>query len=161
AELVDPTMDGLVTLRFRGWQDRNNNNIIDPEECAGDWIEYNFIIKAELVLDCPDDMTVSACLTQTDVDQAFQDWLDEFTFTGGQTPIPVIDTMGPPLACGGSTTVIWLVTCDCEPDATCSATFTVSPDIEGPDLSGCDPADLDATHECSGSVGNDAAAVIW
>jgi hypothetical protein len=39
ASLVDPSLPGSMTLRWRPWVDANNDNIVDASECAGDWIE--------------------------------------------------------------------------------------------------------------------------
>ncbi len=141
ATLVDPTMDGTLVMRFRAWLDLNSNNTVDPGECAGDWVEYTFILKADVIMTCANDTTVAACQDQATVDQAFTDWLTTTTFTGGKNPALMDDNSGAPDACGGFTTVIWTVTSDCEADVTCSATFTVTEDDIDPTFT--IPADID------------------
>ncbi|MEZ5031033.1 MAG: DUF5011 domain-containing protein [Saprospiraceae bacterium] len=140
--LIDPSMDGSLVMRFRAWLDLNSNNQIDPGECAGDWIEYTFIIKAEVNLTCANDTTAAACQDQATIDQAFADWLTTASFTGGKNPVLSHDNPPAPAACGGTTVVTWTVTSDCEADVTCTATFTVTEDDEDPVLT-C-PADLSA-----------------
>ena len=140
--LIDPSMDGSLVMRFRAWLDLNSNNQIDPGECAGDWIEYTFIIKAEVNLTCANDTTAAACQDQATIDQAFADWLTTASFTGGKNPVLSHDNPPAPDACGGTTVVTWTVTSDCEADVTCTATFTVTEDDEDPVLT-C-PADLSA-----------------
>ncbi|MCK6695360.1 MAG: hypothetical protein L6Q97_25070, partial [Thermoanaerobaculia bacterium] len=80
----------------------------------------------EVSLTPPMDLTVAACQTQTEVDMAFAAWLTGVTTSGGCNPDLSDDNEGAPAACGGSTTVTWTVTSDCENDVTASATFTVS-----------------------------------
>ncbi len=65
-------------------------------------------------------------------------------------------------ACGstGLLTVTYTVTDECSNTSTISGTFTIEDNVS-PDLSGCDPAQLDATHECDGPAGNEAAAAAW
>ncbi|MBK7342087.1 MAG: hypothetical protein IPJ06_02570 [Saprospiraceae bacterium] len=145
ASLIDPTMDGTIVMRFRAWLDLNSNNSIDPGECAGDWAEYTFTLKADVILTCANDTTVAACQDQATVDQAFADWLTTTTFTGGKNPVLTDNNTGAPDACGGNTMVTWTVTSDCEPDVTCTATGTVTEDDEDPVLT-C-PADL--TAQCN------------
>jgi hypothetical protein len=132
AALIDPYTDGTLVMRFRAWTDANDNNVVDPQECVGDWIEYTITIRAEIELTCAVDQTEVACQDQAAIDAAFDLWLLTTTFTGGENPVMTNDNTGAPDACGGSTIVTWTVTSDCEADVTCSATFTVTPDNTDP-----------------------------
>ena len=43
--LVDPTMPGQMVIRFRAWVDEPaTNDLLDPTECAGDWVQYTVTI---------------------------------------------------------------------------------------------------------------------
>ncbi len=44
ATLTNPAMSGTLVLRFRVWADANSDNMVDPEECAGDWIQYTITV---------------------------------------------------------------------------------------------------------------------
>jgi len=44
--LVDPTMPGQMVIRFRAWVDEPSvNDLLDPTECAGDWVQYTVTIR--------------------------------------------------------------------------------------------------------------------
>jgi len=79
-----------------------------------------------VVLTCPDDLTVDPCLTPGQINGLFSGWLAEVQWGGGCNASISDDNTGAPPKCGGSTTVTWTVTSDCEDDVTCSATFTVT-----------------------------------
>ncbi|MBL7795651.1 MAG: right-handed parallel beta-helix repeat-containing protein, partial [Saprospiraceae bacterium] len=105
----------------------------------------------DVTISCPEDATEAACQTQGAIDEAFANWLESFGFTGGCGAEGSFDSEEPPLtggsvqarasdippgpiapdACGGSTTVTYRVTSDCEDDVLCTKTFTVTtaPDI--------------------------------
>ena len=44
-DLVNTSLQGTATVRWRTWLDSNNNNIVDNNECAGDWVVYNVILN--------------------------------------------------------------------------------------------------------------------
>jgi parallel beta-helix repeat protein len=90
----------------------------------------------DVTLSCPDDLTVAACQTQTAVDEAFADWLDGVSFSGGcgATIARSPETPEAPDACGGSVSVTWTVTSDCETPVPCTKTFTVTADETKPTL---------------------------
>ncbi|MBK9107815.1 MAG: T9SS type A sorting domain-containing protein [Saprospiraceae bacterium] len=79
-----------------------------------------------VVLTCPSNQTEAACQTQTAIDNAFTNWLNSATFSGGCNAAISNNGGAAPSACGGSTTVIWTVTSSCTTPVTCSAVFTVS-----------------------------------
>ena len=97
----------------------------------------------DVTLNCPADMTVAACQTQTAVDNAFADWLGSVSNSGGCNSVLTRDPVTPtaPLACGGFTTVTWTVTSDCEMPVICTKTFTVTADETNPTF----PAPADVT----------------
>jgi uncharacterized protein YdbL (DUF1318 family) len=110
-----------------------------------------------VVLTCPADLTVAECQTQGDINLAFTNWLATVTNTGGCNAVISDDNTGAPLACGGSTTVSWTVTSDCESPITCSATFTVT---DAPAVVLTCPADL-TVAECQTQGDIDLAFTNW
>ncbi len=77
-------------------------------------------------LTCPDDVTEAACQTQAEIDTKYAVWLASASAMGGCNAIFTNNSTGAPNACGGASTVTFTVSSDCEPDAVCSATFTVT-----------------------------------
>ncbi|MBK6825063.1 MAG: hypothetical protein IPG87_19585, partial [Saprospiraceae bacterium] len=77
-------------------------------------------------LTCPNDTTLIACQTQGAVNAAFDAWLETVQVSGGCYTELTDDNSGPPDACGGSKTVTFTATSDCEDDQVCMATFTVT-----------------------------------
>ncbi|MCE4566299.1 T9SS type A sorting domain-containing protein [Maribellus sp. CM-23] len=111
-------------------------------------------------------ITVESCLSQTEIETDFLNWLDTVFFVhGGTDPLDTIykvdgiivdlDTINEPDKCGGSITIEMIVSDYCELSDTCFATFTVPTpehvDVVGPGMvnkSSCDFADqvdLDTT----------------
>jgi hypothetical protein len=113
----------------------------------------------EVELNCPDDVTLNACTSQSAVDAAFSAWLASFTFTGGcGTPEASFDDeYTAPSACGGSVTVTYRVASDCEPDKTCARTFAVT---AAPTLSVSCPVAV-TIPSCSTQATVDAAFADW
>ncbi|MBK9107816.1 MAG: hypothetical protein IPM92_05390 [Saprospiraceae bacterium] len=135
----------LTTVSFSGGCNATltNNSMGAPPACGGSttvtWTvtsscEANVTCSAVftvtdapvVVLTCPSNQTVAACLTQTAVDAAYATWLTTVSFSGGCNAAISNNSMGAPPACGGSTTVTWTVTSTCETSVTCSAVFTVT-----------------------------------
>ncbi|MFN0015041.1 MAG: hypothetical protein ACKVU2_10870, partial [Saprospiraceae bacterium] len=97
-------------------------------DCASDaTCDRTFTVTAAppVTLICPDNTIEAACQTQMAIDMKFTDWLATVSYGSGCHPSISNDNTGAPKACGGSTTVTWTVTSDCEKPATCSATFSV------------------------------------
>lgn len=46
ASLVDPTLPGSVTIRFRAYVDADGSDDYNDGECAGDWVQYTININA-------------------------------------------------------------------------------------------------------------------
>ena len=78
-------------------------------------------------LNVPADKSDAACAyaNQAAVDAAFSTWLGLVTYGGGCNAAISNNNTGAPDFCGGTTTVEWTVTSDCEDDVKDSATFTV------------------------------------
>ncbi|MBK7233689.1 MAG: hypothetical protein IPH93_15865 [Saprospiraceae bacterium] len=77
------------------------------------------------MLTCPPDQTVMACQSQSEIDIKSNDWLGDAMVNGGCNTMLTNSGGTPPDACGGSATVTFTASSDCEADVTCTATFTV------------------------------------
>jgi hypothetical protein len=73
----------------------------------------------------PGDLFMPACQTQQTIDAAYTAWLNA-SFNGGCNGVITNNSTGAPSANGGSVTVTWTVTSDCESPVTSSSTFTVT-----------------------------------
>ncbi|MFZ1424449.1 MAG: HYR domain-containing protein [Saprospiraceae bacterium] len=94
-----------------------------PKTCSA---IFTVSAPASIVLNCPANQTEIACQTQTAIDTKFATWLATANFSGGCNAAISNNNTGAPLACGGTVTVTFTVTSSCEPNKTCSATFSVS-----------------------------------
>nr|WP_319999535.1 gliding motility-associated C-terminal domain-containing protein [uncultured Draconibacterium sp.] len=103
-------------------------NYIVADDCGTESCSSTFSVAASPVvaLNAPEAETIAACTSQEDVNTAFTNWLTEVSYSGGCNTTIDNDNTGAPAACGGSTTVTWTVSSDCEDDVTASATFTVT-----------------------------------
>ncbi|MBK8955441.1 MAG: hypothetical protein IPM34_07795 [Saprospiraceae bacterium] len=110
-----------------------------------------------VVLTCPGNQTEAACQTQAAIDNAFATWLTTVSFSGGCNATLSNNNTGAPPACGGSTTVTWTVTSSCEPNVTCSATFTVT---DAPVVVLTCPANQ-TVAACQTQAAVDAAYTAW
>ncbi|WP_037374298.1 HYR-like domain-containing protein, partial [Salinimicrobium xinjiangense] len=89
------------------------------------------------VFNCPTDVIEESCQSQADIDLAFGDFLDDFYASGGWNSSvewfvdgqsvgmtkPGLDLA--PDECGGSVTIGYTITDDCNEPYSCEATFTV------------------------------------
>ena len=117
-----------------------------------------FTIAAPTVsLTPPVDQTETSCQTQANIDGAFGTWMQNVSGPGGCNTVIINDNVGPPSNCGGSTTVTWMVTSDCEPDSSASATFTVE---SAPLVVLTPPVDATETS-CQTQSDVDAAFTLW
>jgi hypothetical protein len=113
-------------------------------------------VTSEII--CGTDVTVPACATQGEVDQAYSDFLASTTASGGCDGVLTNDgPVDPPALCGGSVVVTWTYTSTCDPDLTCTLTFTVTGDDQFPAIS---PEASSLTVECDGS-GNLTEMYDW
>ncbi|UEG49509.1 T9SS type A sorting domain-containing protein [Ferruginibacter lapsinanis] len=80
-----------------------------------------------VVPNCPINVVMPICATQQQIDQAFSDWLNSFSFSGGTNASSSRSPLNPtaPPLCGGTTEVTWTITSTCEPPVVCTRTFTV------------------------------------
>ncbi|MEZ4932296.1 MAG: hypothetical protein R2788_09275 [Saprospiraceae bacterium] len=92
--------------------------------CSAD---FTVTAAPAVMVTCPMDQTEISCQTQAAVDAALLlGWLLSLQ-VADVTPMVSNDNTGAPDACmGGTTTVTWTVSSDCEADVTCSADFTVT-----------------------------------
>ena len=101
-----------------------NDNTGAPAACGGSttvtWTaastcESNVIKSATftvptapaVVLNVPANYTGTTCMSQTEVNNAFTNWLAQASTTGGCNVVLTNNNTGAPAACGGSTTVTW------------------------------------------------------
>ncbi|WP_346861882.1 HYR domain-containing protein [uncultured Draconibacterium sp.] len=109
-----------------------------------------------LVVSCPPDTTVIGC-SAAEVQNIFDAWIDSFTYTGGcNVSASDLTIYTPPVTCGGTLRVDFVVSDECGQADSCSAEFTV----EAPPLSIQVPKDtlLDA---CSNQLDVDIAFASW
>ena len=94
----------------------------------------------------PSDTTLSTCLTQAQVDNAFVNWLANFAAAGGCLSTNTdLTTLAAPPFCGGALTVTFDANDACGQAASCAATFTLP---DAPILSVNCPANI-ATLLCA------------
>ena len=89
-----------------------------------------FVNPPALVLACPDILVYNSCLTQTDVDFAFFDWLNDAEWSGGCDPTMHHDHTEPPSNCGGEVTVTFTLSDNCGQELECISTFEVAENTE-------------------------------
>lgn len=95
-----------------------------PQTCTATFTVEN---SPPVIITCATNETIPACLTQAEVDERFRNWLNTTSFTGGCNGILANNGATAPNACGGTTSVSFTVTSDCETPKTCTATITVTP----------------------------------
>ncbi|MGB5024661.1 MAG: HYR domain-containing protein [Saprospiraceae bacterium] len=135
----------LNTVTFSGGCNASisNNNVGAPQACGGSTTvtftvtstceapksctaTFTVTTAPAVVLTCPNNVTENACQTQSQINTKFNNWLATVSTSGGCNPVLTNNNVGAPQACGGSTTVTFTVTSDCESAKTCSAIFTVT-----------------------------------
>ncbi|MEX2350637.1 MAG: hypothetical protein WD554_07130, partial [Flavobacteriaceae bacterium] len=129
--------------------------------------EYEVIevIPPVIVVDCPADEEITACLSQAAIDQALSDWFADFTYSGGQGNLDAVYEVGGQVidintytlptftpCTGGSITVTLTVTDECEQEETCSSTFSVAGDDEAPTLVGTVPSGQTDMNLCFADI---------
>ncbi len=124
-----------------------NNNTGAPSACGGSTTvtftytsscapttttcQATFTVAAAptVVLTCPTPTTASACLTQTQLDAAYNAWLASATASGGCSGVLTNNSVGAPSICSATAvtrTVTFTYTSNCAPTTTtCTSTFTV------------------------------------
>ena len=124
-----------------------NNNTGAPSACGGSTTvtftytsscapttttcQATFTVAAAppVVLTCPTPTTASACLTQSQLDAAYNAWLASATASGGCNGVLTNNSPGAPSICSATAvvrTVVFTYTSSCAPTTTtCTSTFTV------------------------------------
>ena len=102
----------------------------DPETGCTNTCSFfiNVSVPPELIAECPDDVIISSCTSQNDINNAFELWLNGFVFSGGCDEITEhgLDGLLPPNSCGGEITVFYTVNDSCGQQAQCTANFHVT-----------------------------------
>lgn len=83
------------------------------------------VLPSMVNLQCPSNQTEEAGQTQSEIDIKFANWLSTVYQNGGCKPSLSNDNKGAPPHTGGTTTVTFTVTSDCQPPVSCSALFSV------------------------------------
>ncbi|MBI5914055.1 MAG: hypothetical protein HY842_01655 [Bacteroidetes bacterium] len=100
-----------------------NSNCEPPVTCAA---TFTVLQPDPIILTCPSPSTQPYLQTQAFIDAQFAAWLATASASGGCNGQLGNNNAGAPSACGGSTTVTFFYTSDCQPFvATCSQTFNV------------------------------------
>ena len=141
--VAPPFCGGSTTVTFMV---RNTIGCYDPVTCT-----RTFTVKPTLppVLICPDNRTEPACLSQAEVDNRFQAWLNEFKVDLTQScPGTVgrfLTTPRAPGKCGGIVSVTFVATTPngCATNS-CTRTFEVLPDNIAP-MGTCPPSQTGLT----------------
>src|SRR4029079_13793287 len=148
------TSQSVINAKFTAWVAKvtatggchtvlTNNATTAPNACTGGtatvtWTATSdcdtktcsrtFTVTAApaLVLNCQTDTTVAACTSQSVINAKFTAWVAKVTATGGCHTVLTNNSTTAPNACtGGTATVTWTATSDCD-TKTCSRTFTVT-----------------------------------
>ncbi|HNA65825.1 MAG TPA: T9SS type A sorting domain-containing protein, partial [Saprospiraceae bacterium] len=106
-----------------------------PKTCSA---SFTITPSPTLVLNCPRSVTEDACQPQTVIDRKFDEWKKSAQFTGGCNGVMTSSGGKAPDACGGTVSVTFTASSDCELQKTCSASFTV---IQAPKVQLQCPAD--------------------
>lgn len=96
--------------------------------CGSETCSATFTVEAapEVLLVCPVATTSAACLSQSAIETAYNNWLASVSATGGcNTSISNVHDAAPDKCTGGTATAIFTASSTCQGDVTCSSTFTV------------------------------------
>jgi hypothetical protein len=93
---------------------------------TADWTYTYTINPSPVVLSCPEDITVSANMSQSAINAALNNWLNSASVSGGCNATIMNSGGSAPDRCtGGTLIVVFTVTSDCESASSCTQTFTV------------------------------------
>ena len=163
-----------ITYMVNGMVVENLSGLTAPDACGGSVIvEVDVIDACEVtaegsasfaVAEAPpmvftliENIQAEACLSQAEVDAAYAAWHEALSFSGGCGLNPVITIPPAPDFCGGSATVNWNVSSDCEDPIIGSATFFLP---DAPDVELITPSNL-TTDACMDQTDIDAAFALW
>ncbi len=82
--------------------------------------------ESALVITCPANLTVPSCQSQSTIDTLFMNWKNSVSITGGCNGVITNSNGTAPNVCGGSTTITFTASSECEPPKTCNASFNVA-----------------------------------
>ena len=97
----------------------------DANDCeASETVEITS--NDELTVTCPADYNAGDCASQTDITNAFNTWIAQFTTSGGTNPTAT-DLSGytAPSYCGGTITITYTATDECNASKSCTSSFIV------------------------------------
>ena len=99
-----------------------------PKTCTR---TFAITAASAVTLTCPQNVNlVGGQLTPAELAVIYDDWLTSVTYGGGCNASISNNSQGAPNNCGGTSTVTFTVTSDCEGPKQCTATFSVSPCID-------------------------------
>ncbi|MEE9371803.1 MAG: SdrD B-like domain-containing protein [Saprospiraceae bacterium] len=132
---------GNVTVTFTVTDD------CDTKSCTA---TFSVDAPAPLIVSCPGDVRITACTSQDEINNQFNNWLSSFNFSGGCNAFTLSDGLPtPPNVCdGGVVEFEYIVVDDCGTKS-CSSRFTVPSAEDRLELIGV-PAD--ATVSCNDDV---------
>ncbi|MGQ7870108.1 hypothetical protein, partial [Sunxiuqinia sp. sy24] len=137
-----------VNIRTKTSGSSDQANVVD---FPGPPIQLN-ITSDPPIADCPGDTTLE-CATNAEITQAYTDWKNGFSFSGGNPPVVVTSGAFPSLPadpkCDGfSLDYKYVVQDSCGRVDSCTASFDVIADTTPPSIT----CPSDATVECTGST---------
>ncbi len=153
----------------------NNAPSIAPPRCGGSvtvtWtansdceLQYQrsstFTVTAApiLTITCPNNRTATSCQSQADINSAFAAWKAAFKFMGGcGTTATDLSGYNAPPACGGSVTITYTASDNCNQTQSCTKTFTVQ---QAPTLTISCPNDK-VENSCQTQAVIDASFTAW
>ncbi|WP_211217375.1 malectin domain-containing carbohydrate-binding protein, partial [Neolewinella persica] len=148
---VDYCQTGTATRQYTVFIDENSNGTFDTGEDSETCTQTLNIVYTPITVTSPDPVSLGSCLVQADINDAFQDFLDEFSVTGGcNTMDAFVAAYTAPDRCGGTTTVQYTYSDDCTTPVTTAVEFSVAVDAELPIISttdiggdlGCNPTTI-------------------
>ena len=88
----------------------------------------------EVILTCPNDTLIESCITQADLNTAFDEWMARVSLSGSDSMIYNDWDKNYPDACGDTISVHFYVNDECANPASCDATFRFPGDKTAPEL---------------------------
>uniref|UniRef100_UPI0025DDBD36 hypothetical protein n=1 Tax=uncultured Draconibacterium sp. TaxID=1573823 RepID=UPI0025DDBD36 len=83
-----------------------------------------------VILICPNDTTVTTCMTDAEMKSAFDEWMTRVVVIGSDSLLTTDwDSTSYPYICGDSVSVIWTLHDECAIPPTCTAYFKVPDDV--------------------------------
>ncbi len=116
----DVCVGGTVTVVYSATDDCNQS-----DNCTR---TFTVAAPPTLSVTCPQSENLGACMTQTDVDAAFATFLQGFSTSGGCNGVGTFaeNYTAPDVCVGGTVTVVYSATDDCNQSDNCTRTFTVA-----------------------------------